>query len=227
MKIEWIPVTRFEQNCSVLWCERTGKAVVIDPGGDTDRILDVLESETLTLDRVLVTHGHLDHCGAAGVFAASMGVPIEGPHIADRPLIDALGEQGVRGGLRYARPFMPARWLNQGDRIAFGDVELEVRHCPGHTPGHVAYHHAPSRFAVVGDILFQGSIGVWKTPRDFLTLFHSIRENLFPLGDDVTFLPGHGETSRFGLERQHNPFVSDHAAMRVAELLEQRNGMIR
>jgi glyoxylase-like metal-dependent hydrolase (beta-lactamase superfamily II) len=221
MKIEWVQVTRYEQNCSILWCERTHKAAVIDPGGDLDSILFVLEAENLTLDRVLVTHGHMDHCGGAAALAAEKGVPIEGPHIGDLTLIEKVGEMGAKYGVPHAKPYTPERWLVQGDRVRFGDVELEVRHCPGHSPGHVAYFHAPSKFAVVGDLLFQGTIGTWKAPGgDFLTLFRSIRENLLPLGDDVTFLPGHGETSTFGIERQRNVFVSDEAAVRVAKMMK-------
>jgi glyoxylase-like metal-dependent hydrolase (beta-lactamase superfamily II) len=218
MQADWVQVTRYEQNCSILWCERTRKAVVIDPGGDTHFIQTVLELEELTLDRLLVTHGHMDHCGAAAAFSEEMGVPIEGPHIGDFPLIQNLAIQGEKYGLPYARPYTPQRWLQQGDVIRFGDVELEVRHCPGHSPGHVAYYNAQSRFCVVGDILFAGAIGVWKGPQEFLTLFRSIRENLFPLGDDVRFLPGHGETSLFGVERSNNPFVSDASAVRVAKM---------
>jgi glyoxylase-like metal-dependent hydrolase (beta-lactamase superfamily II) len=212
MKCDWLPVTRFEQNCSILWCETTRKAAIVDPGGDIPQLLSLLDLEELELEVVLVTHGHMDHAGGAAQLSAETGARIEGPHRGDEHLIRRLPEQGSRYGLR-CQDYEPERWLQDGDQICFGEVVLDVLHCPGHTPGHVAYHHEGSRFAFVGDILFLHSIGIWTIPGGSLTqLVHSIRSKLFPLGDDVRFVPGHGETSTFGHERRANPFVSDRVA---------------
>lgn len=210
MKLLIVTVTPFLQNCSVLVCERTGRAVVVDPGGDLDRIDSVLQEQDATLEKVLLTHGHIDHCGQAGVFAQRHGVPIEGPHREDRFWIEQLGQQGRMFGLPGAASFEPERWLDDGDTVTFGGQALEVRHCPGHTPGHVIFFHAPSRLALVGDVLFQGSIGRTDFPRgDHATLIASIKAKLWPLGDDVAFVPGHGPMSTFGDERMANPFVGD------------------
>ena len=214
MKFEIIPVTPYEQNCSVLWCERTRRAAVIDPGGELWRIQDFLEWEELTLEVILVTHAHLDHAGGAKALATHAGARIEGPHQGDEPLVRRLGEQILKYPIS-GDPYTPERWLAHGDRVRFGDVELEVLHCPGHAPGHVAYFHAQSRWAFVGDILFQNAIGAWEHPSgDLRALVTSIRTLLFPLGDDVRFVPGHGPTSSFGEERKNNPFVGDMAMAR-------------
>lgn len=214
MKVDWLPVTRFEQNCSILWCEDTGLAAAIDPGGDIERILDFLEWENLKLDVVLVTHGHIDHAGGAKALSLKTGARIEGPHRGDEHLVTHLAEQGERFGLR-ATSFSPDRWLADGDRVVFGQVALDVLHCPGHTKGHVAYFHGPTRFAFVGDILFRGAIGAWEhRDGNLAQLVSSIRDKLFALGDDITFVPGHGETSTFGRERRENPFVGEEAMAR-------------
>jgi hydroxyacylglutathione hydrolase len=214
VKFDWLPVTRFEQNCSMLWCEATRRAAIIDPGGDIHQLLDLLEWEELQLEVVLITHGHMDHAGGAAELAAATGARIEGPHVGDAPLLQRLPEQGTPYGLR-ARAFSPERWLQHGDRVHFGDETLEVLHCPGHTRGHLAYFHAASRFAFVGDILFRHAIGAWEhADGDLRQLLQSIRSRLFVLGDDVQFLPGHGEISSFGHERAENPFVSDVAMSR-------------
>jgi hydroxyacylglutathione hydrolase len=211
MKFDWLPVTRFEQNCSILWCEASLRAAVIDPGGDIDQIQFFLECEQLELEVVLVTHGHLDHAGGAAELAAATGARIEGPNRCDEHLIRCLPEQGRRFGLR-AQSFTPDRWLSDGDQISFGDELLDVLHCPGHTKGHVAYFHKPGRYAFVGDILFRHAIGAWEHGDGNLAqLVDSICSKLFPLGDDVSFLPGHGQTSTFGHERSANPFVGDAA----------------
>ena len=211
LTIDWIDVTRFEQHCSILSCEATGKAAVIDPGGDLYLIQDYLECEKLDLEVVLVTHGHMDHAGGAARLAAATGARIEGPHRDEEALIHRLPEQARRYNLS-AEAYTPERWLGDGDRVTFGEQTIEVLHCPGHTRGHVAYFHEPSRFAFVGDILFRGAIGAWEhADGDLRTLVHSIRSKLFPLGNDVRFLPGHGETSTFGRERLANPFVGEEA----------------
>lgn len=213
MGVDWFPVTRFEQNCSLLWCDVTRKAAVIDPGGDLFLIQDYLGWENLELEVVLVTHGHLDHAGGAAELAAITGARIEGPHRDEEELIRSLPDQGRRFNMR-AEAFTPDRWLEDGDQVRFGEQVVDVLHCPGHTKGHVAYFHDASRFAFVGDILFLHAIGAWQRPEDLAQLVRSIRFKLFPLGDDVRFVPGHGETSTFGHERISNPFVGDEALAR-------------
>ena len=209
MRYTIIPVTPFEQNCTIFWCEKTRQAAIIDPGGDVDRILEVLEAEQLTPAKILVTHGHIDHAGGVGAMAARTGVPIEGPHEEDRFWIDGMLQQSKMFGFPNVTSFVPDRWLKAGDKVHFGEVELDVLHCPGHTPGHIGFFHAPGRLAQVGDVLFQGSIGRTDFPRgDYDTLVKSIHERLFPLGDDVEFIPGHGPMSTFGEERRFNPFLS-------------------
>ncbi|MCC7060613.1 MAG: MBL fold metallo-hydrolase [Burkholderiaceae bacterium] len=215
MKLLIVPVTPFMQNCSVLVCERTGQAVAVDPGGDLDQVDAALSSAGATLARVLLTHGHIDHCGQAGEYAQRHGVAIEGPHRDDHFWIEQLPEQGRRFGFPELASFEPQRWLDEGDVVHFGEQALEVRHCPGHTPGHVIFFHAASRLAIVGDVLFQGSIGRTDFPRgDQETLIGSITGKLWPLGDDVAFVPGHGPMSSFGEERATNPFVGDAALAR-------------
>ncbi len=210
MRIVVIPVTPFLQNCSLLMCEQSGRGAVVDPGGDLDRVLEGARGSDIEIEKILVTHAHIDHAGGVGELAERLGVPIEGPHVADQFWIDALPEQSVRFGFPPARRFVPDRWLDQGDTVRFGEVELAVRHCPGHTPGHVVFFNADARLAIVGDVLFKGSIGRTDFPRgDHPTLIRSICGQLWPLGDDVQFVPGHGPTSTFGAERRTNPFVGD------------------
>lgn len=205
-----IPVTPFQQNCSIIWDERSKRAAVVDPGGDLDRVLAEVDREGLQLEKILLTHGHLDHAAATAELAKLRNLTIEGPHRDDQFWIDQLPEVTQRFGFPPAEAFTPDRWLEQGDQVTVGDETLEVRHCPGHTPGHVIFFHAPQKFAWVGDVIFAGSIGRSDFPRgDHDTLVKSIRENLFPLGDDVRFVPGHGPLSTFGQERQTNPFVAD------------------
>ena len=199
MKYQIVPVTPFEQNCSLLWCEATRKAAVVDPGGEVETIL--------------LTHAHIDHAGATADLAERLHVPIVGPQREDRFWIQALPDQSRAFGFPPARAFEPDRWLEHGDRVELGEQTLEVLHCPGHTPGHVAFFSRADHLAVVGDILFNGSIGRTDFPRgNFQDLVRSVRERLFPLGDEVAFIPGHGPMSTFGEERRHNPFVGDGAA---------------
>lgn len=207
-----IPVTQFEQNCTLFWCDETMKGAVIDPGGNAQKIIATIEALKITLSKVLLTHAHLDHAGATQVIADHFSVQIEGPHKEDQFWIDAIPQQKAMMGFSEGDFFTPNRWLDQGDRVEFGNIELEVYFCPGHTPGHVVFYHRESNLAQVGDVLFKGSIGRSDFPRgDQATLIKSIRENLFPLGNEVRFIPGHGPMSTFGEERRSNPYVGDFA----------------
>ena len=215
LEVAVMPVTPFQQNCSLLRCRSTGRGAVIDPGGEVERLQAWIADQGVELEKVLLTHGHLDHASGAARLAREAGVPIEGPHRDDLFWLEGLERQAQMYGVEPGEVPQPDRWLEGGDSACFGEIELEVRHCPGHTPGHVVFFHGPSRFAVVGDVLFQGSIGRTDFPRgDYDTLIRSIREQLLPLGDDVTFLPGHGPTSTLGHERSSNPFLVDPDAMR-------------
>ena len=204
------PVTPLQQNCTIVWCTKTRKAAVIDPGGEVRRLLAILEDQKLTLEKIWVTHGHMDHAGGTAALKAATGVPIEGPHRDDVFWIDRIAESGQRYGMPDAKAFTPDRWLDDGDRVTLGETEWEVYHCPGHTPGHVIFFHREARFAQVGDVLFQGSIGRTDFPRgNHEQLLTSIRQGLWPFGDDIQFVPGHGQTSTFGWERKTNSFVAD------------------
>jgi hydroxyacylglutathione hydrolase len=204
-----IPVTPLQQNCCLIWCTKTMRGAFTDPGGDLPRLRAAAEKHGVTVEKILVTHGHIDHCGAAGMFAEELGVPVEGPHEADRFWISRLEDDG-RAYSIPGRPFEPQRWLANGDTVSIGELVLDVYHCPGHTPGHVVFHHAPSRLAIVGDVLFQGSIGRTDFPMgNHQDLIDAITGRLWPLGDDTAFVPGHGPMSTFGRERQTNPFVAD------------------
>jgi glyoxylase-like metal-dependent hydrolase (beta-lactamase superfamily II) len=212
LKIYVTPVTPFEQNCSVIVCESTHEAAVVDPGGDLERIRAVLAKAGARLVKILLTHAHIDHAGATAELARESRVPIEGPHRGDQFWIEALPEQGKMFGLGSAESFTPDRWLEQGDTVRIGECVLQVLHCPGHTPGHVVFFSPEQQLAIVGDVLFAGSIGRTDLPRgDHQQLLESIRKRLWPLGNDVTFIPGHGPRSTFGRERQSNPFVRDSA----------------
>lgn len=205
-----VPVTPFQQNCSILWCERTKKAAVVDPGGDLDRILAAVAELGVSVEKILITHGHIDHAGGTAELAKRLGIPIEGPEEEERFWIDALAQQSQRFGFPKVEGFEPDRWLKDGDTVQVGGETLEVYHTPGHTPGHVIFFHRKAKLAIVGDVLFAGSIGRTDFPRgDFQTLIRSIRGKLWPLGSDVTFIPGHGPLSTFGEERRSNPFVAD------------------
>lgn len=210
MPFRIVPVTPFEQNCTLLWCAETREAAVVDPGGDLDRIRAAVAAAGVTLKQILLTHAHIDHAGGVAELAAAEHLPIVGPHPGDQFWIDGLGQQARHFGFRPSQPFTPDRWLDQGDHIQVGKLALEVRHCPGHTPGHVVFFVPAEKLAIVGDVLFAGSIGRTDFPGgNFETLVASIREQLFTLGDDVEFIPGHGPMSTIGEERRSNPFVAD------------------
>jgi hydroxyacylglutathione hydrolase len=204
-----VPVTPLQQNCTLLWCTETMRGAFVDPGGDLDKLKAVAEQAGVTIEKILLTHGHIDHAGEAGIFARELGVKIEGPHEEDRFWISRLDDDGRRWGLRGV-PFEPDRWLQDGDTVTVGELVLEVRHCPGHTPGHVVFHHPQSKLAIVGDVLFKGSIGRWDFPMgNHQQLVDSITTKLWPMGNDTAFVPGHGPMSTFGHERQTNPLVGD------------------
>jgi hydroxyacylglutathione hydrolase len=213
MRAVIIQVTPFAQNCSLVWCPETLEGAVIDPGGDLDRVLAEVGKQGVKLTQILLTHAHIDHAGGTAELARREGLPIVGPHVGDRFWIEGLPDQARLFGFGASEAFEPDRWLDEGDRVRVGHVELQVRHCPGHTPGHVVFYSATDQLAFVGDVLFQGSIGRTDFPGgDHATLIDAIRSKLFPLGDEVRFVPGHGPMSTFGHERRTNPFVGDAAA---------------
>ena len=205
-----LPVTAFQQNCSLIWDEQTRQAAVIDPGGDLDRLLTQVDQLGLKLEQIWLTHAHIDHAGGTGELARRQGLPIIGPHPGDQFWIDALPQQSVMFGFPRAEAFSPTRWLHEGDTVSIGAYTLQVHHCPGHTPGHVVFSSPDLKRAFVGDVLFAGSIGRTDFPQgNFEQLIASIRGKLWPLGDETVFIPGHGPESSFGRERRSNPFVAD------------------
>jgi hydroxyacylglutathione hydrolase len=209
LKAVIVPVTPLQQNCTLFWCTETNKAAFVDPGGDLDRLKAAAQQQGVEIEKILITHGHIDHCGQAGMLATELGVPIEGPHEADRYWIAKLAEEGGKYGIN-GQIFEPDRWLVDGDTVTVGKLTLDVIHCPGHTPGHVVFHHAPSKLAIVGDVLFQGSIGRTDFPLgNHQDLIDAITGKLWPLGGDTAFVPGHGAMSSFAHERRSNPFVAD------------------
>lgn len=217
LQYQIIPVTHYQQNCTLLWCDETQQAAVVDPGGNIERILSVLVERKLTLVKILLTHGHLDHVGgtAALVEATRLhldmpAIPIEGPHQDDMFWINMLPQQAQMMGFSVPKNFQPDMFFSDGDQVSFGNIRLQIRHCPGHTPGHIIFFHPETKLALVGDVLFKGAIGRTDFPRgNYDDLVNSIRNKLWPLGDDVKFIPGHGPMSDFGYERLHNAFVAD------------------
>jgi hydroxyacylglutathione hydrolase len=208
MRAAIVPVTPFEQNCTVLWCARTTRAAVIDPGGDLDRVLRAIAETKVTVEKIWLTHGHIDHVGSAMALKERLGVAIEGPHLADQFLLDATASSGARYGMLDARNVTPDRWLVEGDTVEIGALKFDVLHCPGHSPGSVVFVNADERFAIVGDVLFRGSVGRTDlSSGDTATLMASIKNKLLPLGDDVAFICGHGPTSTIGEERRTNQFL--------------------
>jgi len=210
LEFDILPVTPFAQNTTLVWCSQTRCAALIDPGGEVDRLLDAVGQRGLSLQRIWLTHGHLDHCGGALEIRERSGVAIEGPHPDDAFWIDAMAQQAQWFGFGSPRSFTPDRWLHEGDTVTLGLLSFEVYHTPGHTPGHVVFFNREARWAQVGDVLFRGSIGRTDFPRgDHAQLLASIRHKLWPLGRDIAFVPGHGPMSTFGDERDDNPFVAD------------------
>ncbi len=210
MNYRIIPVTAFAQNCSLIWCGQTRLAALVDPGGDAERIKAVVAEAGVTLMQILLTHGHLDHVGAAAELAQHYGVPVIGPEKEDEFWLEGLPAQSRMFGLEDCQPLRPDRWLNEGDVVNVGNVALQVLHCPGHTPGHVVFFDDASRLLISGDVIFKGGVGRSDFPRgDHGQLIAAIKEKLLPLGDDVTFIPGHGPLSTLGEERRNNPFLQD------------------
>jgi hydroxyacylglutathione hydrolase len=208
LKYHTIPVTPFQQNCSIVWDDATMRGAIIDPGGDIDTLLAEAARLGVTLEQIWLTHAHIDHAGGSAELAERLSLPIVGPHPADQFWIDAISQQSMMFGFPDARPFVPTRWLQDGDTVELAGHVLHVRHCPGHTPGHVVFHSPEMNRAFVGDVLFAGSIGRTDFPQgNHQQLLASIRERLWPMGDDTVFIPGHGPESTFGHERRTNPFV--------------------
>ncbi|QCR36538.1 MBL fold metallo-hydrolase [Nissabacter sp. SGAir0207] len=203
-----IPVTAFAQNCSLIWCDASHEAAIVDPGGDADTIIAEVAARPITVTQILLTHGHLDHVGAAVELAQHFGVPLVGPQQEDRFWLEALPVQSQMFGLAECAPFTPDRWLEEGEIVQVGEMRLEVLHCPGHTPGHIVFVNRAARLMISGDVIFRGGVGRTDFPRgSHEALIDAIRTKLLPLGDEMTFLPGHGPSSTLGHERLTNPFL--------------------
>ena len=208
LAIAVIPVTPFQQNCSLVWNDETKEGVVVDPGGDLARIRAAIAEKGVKVDKIVLTHGHIDHAGGAAELAAELGVPVEGPHAADAFLLERLAQTGAAYGIADAKPVKPARYLAEGDEVTIGGMPFQALHCPGHSPGSVVLFSRELGFALMGDVLFRGSVGRSDIPGgDPDVLIASIKTKLLPLGDEVTFLPGHGPSSTIGEERRTNPFL--------------------
>ena len=209
LKVLIHPVTPFQQNAPILYCEESKKCAFVDPGGDIDILLGIAKDNNLIPEKIFLTHGHIDHAGAAAELARILSLEIEGPHKEDLFLLESLEEQGKMLGMECEN-CIPDRWLNEGDEIKLANENLKVLFCPGHSPGHVVFYHPESKMVIIGDVLFRGSVGRTDLPRgDHQTLINSITEKLWPLGDEILFIPGHGPTSTFGQERKDNAFVAD------------------
>ncbi len=217
LRYQIIPVTPLQQNCTVFWFPETNRGGIVDPGGDLSLIRNFLSENDITLEKILCTHGHLDHVGAVSELARELSLPVIGPHKDDLFWIEGLPEAAEMYGFQNVETFVPDQWLEDGDKVEAAGVTFDVVHCPGHTPGHVIFYQPDDNVAMVGDVIFQGSIGRTDFPKgDHQQLITSITQKLWPLGQDVTFVPGHGPTSTFGEERRSNPFVSDMALGHVS-----------
>lgn len=209
IQIMIIPVTGFQQNCSLIWNRNTMKGAVVDPGGDVPMIRQAIEDNGVEVEKIVLTHGHIDHIGGAEELAKVLSVPVEGPHEADKPLIDRVADQAAQFGMGEAKPVNPDKWMDEGDILEMAGRRFDVYHCPGHSPGHLVFIDTELRLAISGDVLFAGSIGRTDLPGgNHAALIQSITTKLLPLGDDISFLPGHGPASTFGHERQTNPYLT-------------------
>lgn len=205
-----IPVTPFQQNCTLIWDDATKVGAVVDPGGDLNRIEAAIREQGVQVEKILLTHGHVDHAAGADELRERLGVPIEGPHRADKFLLDSLPETAANYGLGEARAVTPDRWLDEGDAVTVGDLGFDILHCPGHSPGSVVFVSRDARFALVGDVVFKGSVGRTDLPGgNHEQLIRAIKDKVLPLGDEIAFIPGHGPTSTLGEERATNPFLQD------------------
>ncbi|MCS3430750.1 MBL fold metallo-hydrolase [Klebsiella sp. BIGb0407] len=210
MNYHIIPVTPFAQNCSLVWCPVTLQAALVDPGGDAQQIKHAITETGVKVTQILLTHGHLDHVGAAAELAAYLHVPVIGPQKEDEFWLTGLPQQSQMFGLEECQPLVPDQWLEEGDSVNVGETTFQVLHCPGHTPGHIVFFDPVSRLLVSGDVIFKGGVGRSDFPRgDHGALIDAIKRKLLPLGDDVTFIPGHGPMSTLGEERRNNPFLQD------------------
>ena len=205
------PVTPFQQNASIIYCSNTNKCAIVDPGGDIEILLEIAKNNNLIPEKILLTHGHIDHAGGATELSEILKVEIHGPHIEDKFLLDELQKQGEMFGLP-SKDCKPDVWLDEGDIVELGDEKLDVYFCPGHTPGHIIFYNEANKLALVGDVLFNGSIGRTDLPGgNHDQLINSVKDKLWPLGKKIEFIPGHGPMSTFEAERLSNPFVSDQA----------------
>ena len=208
LKVQIVPVTPFQQNCSIVFDEVSKVGAVVDPGGDVARILEAISTIGVKIEKILLTHGHIDHAGGADALRAELGVKIEGPHRGDEFLLNDLTNSGARFGMLDARPVVPDRWLEEGDEVTVAGISFSILHAPGHSPGSVVFFSKEHSFALMGDVLFQGSIGRTDFPYGSSeTLLRGIRDKILPLGDEVVFLPGHGGASKIGIERSSNQFL--------------------
>jgi hydroxyacylglutathione hydrolase len=207
-KIAIIPVTPFQQNCSLVFDDETRRGIVVDPGGDVARIVQSIRETGIKIEKILLTHGHIDHAGGADELRELLGVTIEGPHREDKFLLDNLAVRGLEFGMKGTRAVTPDRWLDDGETVEAAGFTFKVIHAPGHSPGSVVFFNDANRFALMGDVLFKGSVGRTDLPGgDHATLIKAIKTRILPLGNDVQFLPGHGEASQIGVERESNPFL--------------------
>jgi hydroxyacylglutathione hydrolase len=208
LKVLIIPVTPFQQNCSLIFDEEAKRGAIVDPGGDVPNILKAIEQSNVKIEKILLTHGHIDHAGGAAELRDALGVQIEGPHVDDLFLLNDLPKSGAKYGMVDSLSVVPDRWLKDGDEVTVAGLKFSIRHAPGHSPGSVVFFNDENRFALMGDVLFQGSVGRTDFPYGSQeTLMKSIKEKVLPLGDDVVFLPGHGPASQIGVERKTNPFI--------------------
>ncbi|MGI9425669.1 MAG: MBL fold metallo-hydrolase [Hyphomicrobiaceae bacterium] len=208
LSVTILPVTPLQQNCTLVWNVADGRGAVVDPGGDVDEIVNAVSEANVTVEKIVLTHGHIDHAGGADELRERLGVKIEGPHVADRFLLDSLAEQAAKFGMTDVRNVTPDVWFEEGQTLLMAGMTFEIFHCPGHSPGSLVYFQRDSNFALVGDVLFQGSIGRTDFPYgDHDALISAIKTKLLPLGDDIAFICGHGAPSSFGQERAMNPFL--------------------